>query len=66
MYPGVFSFKGSLLISVFLNDLFRIVSGHHSVPELYREDLIKEKKVCVDSFIKVKKDEIAKIVSGVD
>ena len=35
MYPGVFSFKGSLLTSILLYDLVRIVSGHHSVPELY-------------------------------
>ena len=35
MYPGVFSFKGSLLTSVLSYDLVRIVSGHHSVLELY-------------------------------
>ena len=37
MYPRVFSFKGILLTSLLSYDLVRIVSGHHSVHELYLE-----------------------------
>ena len=36
----MFSFKGSLLTSVLSYDLFRIVSGHHSVAELYLAELL--------------------------